>query len=54
MAMYEVGAEVYWNDPDDGSCSRYATITGVVSTSTDGETVYVIDGGTEVFEHELE
>ena len=45
MAMYEVGGEVYWNDPDDENCSRYATITGVKFASSDGETIYVIDGG---------
>ena len=54
MAMYEVGAEVFWNDPDDGKCSRYATITGVSFESTDGKTIYMINDGTEVFEYELE
>ena len=54
MAMYEVGAEVFWNDPDEGRCSRYGTITKVKLLSSDGETIYEIDDGTEVFEHELE
>jgi hypothetical protein len=52
--MYPVGSEVYWNDPDDGACSRHATIKEVKFLSSDGNTTYVIDDGTEVFEYELE
>ena len=53
-SMYQVGDEVYWNDPDDGACSRYGTIKGVKFLSSGGDTIYVLNDGTEVFEHELE
>ena len=52
--MYPVGSEVYWNDPDDEACSRHATIKEVKFLSSDGNTIYMIDDGTEVFEYELE
>ena len=51
---YPVGSEVYWNDPDDGACSRHVTIKEVKFLSSDGNTIYMIDDGTEVFEYELE
>ena len=53
-SMYQVGGEVYWNDPDDGACSRYGTIKEVKFLSSGGSTIYVLNDGTEVFEHELE
>jgi hypothetical protein len=52
--LYSVGAEVYWNDPDEGIGSRYDTIAGVTSISKEGETTYMLVSGTEVFEYELE
>jgi len=54
MSIYVAGSEVYWNDPDNGECSRHATIKAVVIESSDGNTVYLLSDGTEVFEHELE
>jgi len=54
---YNVGDEVYWNDPDDGLCSGYYTVIEVVDRD-----ILVIDTdptesrifpGTEVFIWEL-
>ena len=53
-SLYKVGSEVFWNDPDDESCSRNDTVKFVVSVSSDGNTVYRLSSGVEVFEHELE
>ncbi len=25
---YEIGDEVYWTDPDEGTCSAYGVVTG--------------------------
>jgi len=48
---YEIGDEVYWNDPDEGICSGYGEVTEV-----NGE-IYSIkkhDGGeVEAFKDEL-
>lgn len=45
----KTGSEVYWNDPDDGLCSRYCTIASVnVEKGT-----ATIDDGTEVLLTEL-
>ena len=48
---YSIGDEVFWNDPDEGTCSGYGKVTEV-----NGE-IYSIkknDGGElEAFEHEL-
>lgn len=54
MAIYEVGAEVFWNDPDAAECSRFAVVAAIVTDLPDGEAVYRLDDGTEVFEHELD
>lgn len=53
-AIYETGSEVYWNDPDESLCSGYHIIKKVMSDLPDGEAIYSLDDGTEVFEHELE
>jgi len=48
---YNIGDEVFWNDPDEGICSGYGKVTEV-----NGE-IYSIkkdDGGElEAFENEL-
>lgn len=41
------GLKVWWNDPDDGLCSGYKTITDIKE-----ETV-ILDHGTEVFFDEI-
>jgi len=49
---FNVGDEVYWNDPDDGISSGYYKVVKVLS-----EEIYYISNGhseAEVFEHELE
>ena len=53
---FNIGDEVYWNDPDNGICSGLYTITDKLTE--DGEnSVWIISQGygnsTEVFQHEL-
>ena len=52
-ALFSVGDEVRWIDPDDGACSRWGTITRVQPMSDRGCTVYTLDDELEVFEYEL-
>ncbi len=47
------GDEVFWNDPDDGACSRHITIQAI---AVSGEVVVITgkDGSDlECFAHEL-
>lgn len=50
MMKYNVGDEVYWNDPDNGNLSGYYFVKAI---SCYLPVVYVIGEGTEVFEWEL-
>jgi hypothetical protein len=45
---YNVGDEVYWNDPDRGICSGWYTVTKIIDRDT-----LVLDYGTEVFIWEI-
>lgn len=50
-----VGMQVYWNDPDDGICSRYDTVSEIYDADgeVDDDTIILLESGTEVFAHEL-
>jgi hypothetical protein len=54
---FEVGQRVYWNDPDDGLCSRYGTITAVYGMRGDGapdlDPVVTLDNETDALMSEL-
>jgi hypothetical protein len=49
------GDEVYWDDPDNGACSRYITIqTITIEEGSDIVSIYGKDGDhLECFAHEL-
>ena len=46
--LYNVGDEVYWNDPDNDFASGYYTVTEIVN-----DEIVVLDHNTEVFIWEL-
>ena len=53
VAKLQPGDEVFWNDPDDGICSRYYTIQHI---ELNGNIVCItdVDGSSlEAFAHEL-
>jgi len=45
---YNVGDEVYWNDPDNGLCSGYYRVAKIIDCD-----ILVLENGTEVFIWEL-
>lgn len=49
---FDVGDEVYWNDPDEEQCSGVYKL--VERKTNDGEnSVWLLSNEAEVFQHEL-
>jgi hypothetical protein len=34
MTKYNIGDEVYWNDPDNGSCSGFYEVVDILNPTT--------------------
>jgi hypothetical protein len=51
LKQFNIGDEVYWNDPEDGLCSAYYTIAELYND----DIVLLVNGysETEAFIHEL-
>jgi hypothetical protein len=53
LSEIHVGAEVFWHDPDNDACSRYAIVTSMPDPEEGEEGIITLDHGTEVFLEEL-
>ena len=53
---YNVDDEVYWNDPDEGLCSKHGNVKEVLLSNGDSTIYRLVDADGndfEAFQHEL-